>query len=418
MRSGPELSGWADVVIVGGGPAGLAAACACRRSGLGRVVVLDREAEAGGVPRHCAHTGFGLRDLHRVRGGPAYAAALLEAAIEAGAEIRTRHTATDLDGLCVRVTSPGRRYTLHGRAVVLATGCRERPRAARWVAGDRPAGVLTTGQLQQLDRPAVALGRRAVVVGAEHVSYSAALTLREAGVRVVAMVTEAPDTESFAAFDLACRARYRFPLLTGGMVRAVRGRSRVEAVEVMDAIGVIRVLNCDTVVFTADWIPDHELARRAGVPIDPGTRGPAVDAALRTTTPGVFAAGNVLHGAETADVCALDGRAVAASIVRYLDGGAWPAASVPVQVASPLAWVAPNLVSGAGRPPRGLLLLRTNESRNHPRVRVRQGDRVLWSHHVRWTRRGRSLRLAADWLADVDLAGPPVIVALKSPPPS
>src|SRR5581483_4695312 len=172
----------ADVAVVGAGPAGLAAAVQLRRAGAGRVVVLDREAEPGGIPRHAKHQGFGIRDLHRVMSGPRYAARIAEAAIDAGAELRTEAQVTGWAGGALEVTAPRGRSRLDARAVVLATGCRERPRPARLVPGSRPQGVMTTSMLQQLvylrgESP----GRRAVVVGAEHVSFSALLTLSHGG---------------------------------------------------------------------------------------------------------------------------------------------------------------------------------------------------------------------------------------------
>jgi NADPH-dependent 2,4-dienoyl-CoA reductase/sulfur reductase-like enzyme len=140
----------ADVVVVGAGPAGLSAAIELRRLGLGSVLVADREAEAGGVPRHCFHSGYGLRDLRRVMTGPAYARTLAGTAVAAGAELRLGTTVTCVDGArAVTMTSSRGIETVPARAVLLATGCRERPRAARLVPGDRPAGVMTTGELQQ-----------------------------------------------------------------------------------------------------------------------------------------------------------------------------------------------------------------------------------------------------------------------------
>jgi len=135
----------ADVLVVGAGPAGLAAAIELRRLGAGRVLVVDRERAPGGVPRHCAHTGYGVRDLHRVLTGPAYAGRYVAAAREAGVDVQAGTTVTALDGPRATLTGQDGIRHVAARAVLLATGCRERPRTARLVAGDRPAGVMTTG---------------------------------------------------------------------------------------------------------------------------------------------------------------------------------------------------------------------------------------------------------------------------------
>ena len=183
-----------DVLVVGAGPAGLTAAAELRRLGVPRVLVADREAHPGGIPRHSLHTGYGLRDLHRVLTGPAYARALTAVAVRSGAELRTGCTVTELrvgGDMSAVLTSASGIEEVRPAAVLLATGCRERPRAARLVPGDRPSGVLTTGELQQrVYLGGERLGGRALVVGAEHVSFSAMVTLAHAGARVVALVTE------------------------------------------------------------------------------------------------------------------------------------------------------------------------------------------------------------------------------------
>ena len=212
---------------------------------------------------------------------------------------------------------------------------------------------MTTGMLQQLvyleGRPA---GGRALIVGAEHVSFSAILTLAHGGARAVALTTEFARHQTVAAFRLGARARYRVPVHTRTRVSEIRGRGRVEEVELADLdSGRRRSVACDTVVFSADWIPDHELAVLGGVELDELTRGPAVDPGLHTSRPGVLAAGNVLHGAEQADVAALSGRRVASSVTRYLATGEWPAQRVAVCCEPPLGWIAPNVISSRGGPP-------------------------------------------------------------------
>ena len=389
------------VVVVGGGPAGLAAAVACRERGVHDVVVLERDAVAGGVPRHCDHTGFGLRDLHRVLGGPAYAARWVEGATRAGVDLRTSTTA--LDGTTtLATTGPRGVETIAADAVLLATGCRERPRHARLVPGTRPPGIFTTGALQQLVHLQHArVGRRAVVVGAEHVSFSAVLTLREAGCETVAMVTEHPAHQTYAALAWLAAGRRGVPVLTGARIAEIRGRGRVDGVVLDDG----RALACDTVVFTGDWIPDHELARRGGLAIDTGTRGPAVDHVGRTSAPGVFAAGNLVHAAETADVAALGGRAAAGTIVEYLRTGAWPA-RLPVGCEAPLRWVWPQALDPAAPPSRGFLLRIAAPAR--AALATAQDGRTLWRSRPRRLIPNRSIGCPPAAVAGVDPRGGPV----------
>jgi thioredoxin reductase len=375
-----------EVAIVGGGPAGLAAAIELRRLGVGEVVVIEREREAGGIPRHARHQGFGLRDLRRPLSGPAYARRYAE-----------------------RAAWPG--------AVVLATGCRERPRSARLVPGSRPEGVMTTGTLQQLVYlQGLPAGKRALIVGAEHVSFSAVMTLAHGGARAVALTTTQPRHQSLAAFRLGARLRYGAPVWTRTRVSAIRGRPRVEEVELTDlSTGASRTVECDTVIFSDDWVPDNELAVIAGLELDPPTGAPVVDAALRASTAGVFAAGNLLHGAEQADVAALSGRHVARSVARYLQDGDWPARRVAVLCETPLRWVSPNAVSGADPPPRGRFLLRASEFLRAPRIELTQGERTVWSRRVSRVMPGRSTGLPHGWARDIDPAGEHVVCRLRRP---
>src|SRR5215468_7204488 len=358
----------ADVLVIGAGPAGLAAAVELRRLGAGDVLVVDRDDEAGGIPRHSAHTGFGARDLRRVLTGPGYARRYADAAAAAGAQIRLGTTVTGWDGPRQAGGPPpaGGRHgvtlagaagldTVDARAVLLATGCRERPRTARLVPGDRPAGVMTTGELQRrVYLGGQRLAGRALVVGAEHVSFSAMVTLAHAGAEVVALVTDRPRHTSYAAFALAASWRWRVPVWPSTVVRRVSGRGRLDGAELADLItGKTRFVPCDLLVFTGDWIPDHELARAAGVDMDPGTRGPVVDTALATSVPGVFAAGNLVHAAETADIAALGGRHAARGIAAFLRDGPGPgSAPEPVRLAvtaePPLLWVTPNALRAGG----------------------------------------------------------------------
>jgi len=400
----------------------LTAAAELRRRGVPRVLVADREAAPGGIPRHSWHTGYGLRDLHRVLSGPAYARALADAAIRSGAELRTGCTVTELraagDALSAVLTSASGIEEVRPAAVLLTTGCRERPRAARLVPGDRPPGVLTTGELQQrVYLGGERLEGRALVVGAEHVSFSAAVTLAHAGARVVALVTRHERQQSYAAFRLGAALRWGVPVWTSSVVTRVTGTrvtgtgGRLASVDVADAAGgQPRTVACDWLVFTGDWIPDHALARSAGLALDAGTRGPAIDTGLATSAPGVFAAGNLVHAAETADVAALSGRHAARQIGSFLAGRASPAsARIPVVAGSPLRWISPNVIAADPvLPPLGRFTLRAAEFRRLARLEARQDGRLLARSRPLRLIPGRPVYLRASWLPQVDPGGGPV----------
>jgi thioredoxin reductase len=405
------------VVIVGGGPAGLTAAAAIAPQIDGEVLVLDREKSAGGIPRHSDHPGYGIRDMKRFLSGPAYARRLVNLAERAGAVICTEAAVTNWAGdRSLEVTSPQGRVRVDARAIVLATGARERPRSARLIPGDRPAGVYTTGHLQNLVHLRGAkVGARAVVVGAELVSWSAVVTLREAGCATVLMTTQHGSPESYAAFNAVGRGVLRVPVVTRTRVTRIIGRGRVSGVEIENVdSGDRRVVECDTLVLTGDWIPDHELVRSTGIELDGGTRGPLVDTALRTSRAGVFAAGNLCHPVDTADIAALDGRHVAGHVVEWLRGGRPATGGVRILADAPFRWVAPGLLRPDDPPPaRNRLLLWTDELVRVPHAFVRQDGRVISRKRVPWPASpGRVFRLPADILDDVDPTGGDVRIGL------
>ncbi|MBM2614122.1 FAD-dependent oxidoreductase [Actinoplanes sp. LDG1-06] len=405
-----------QVLVIGGGPAGLSAAAALAPHA--EVLVLDRERAMGGIPRHSDHPGYGMRDLHRFLSGPAYARRLTGLAATAGARLETEAMVTGWAGdRAAEVTSPRGRRTITADAVVLATGARERPRPARLIPGDRPDGVYTTGQLQNLvhlhHKP---VGKRAVVIGSELVSWSAVLTLREAGCRTVLMTSSYDRPEAYAAFHGPGRVALRVPVRTGTRVVAIHGKGRVTGVDIEDmATGRRRRVACDTVITTGDWIPDHELARLAGLTIDPGTLGPRVDAALRTSHPGVFAAGNLLHPVDTADVAALDGRHVTRAVLDHLAGSTDARLpGVTVVADAPLSWVAPQVVApGGAGPSRGRFLAWSSAYQRLPTVIAVQDGRMVGSVRVAWPAApGRVFRIPFTVVRGADPAGGPVHLRL------
>jgi thioredoxin reductase len=327
----------------------------------------------------------------------------------AGIEVRTATTVTGwAESTTLTLTSPRGVDQIQAQAILLATGCRERPRSARLIPGSRPQGIFTTGSLQRfVYQYGQRVGRRAVVAGVELVSLSALLTLARARVPVAAMVTEFPQHQIYFPYlpfkwyiaDLVMRA----PVIPRARISRVVGHQRVEAVEItcVDS-GQTETIACDTVVFTGDWIPEHELARLGNVAIDPATRGPQVDTCLRTSVRGVFAAGNLLRGAETADIAALEGRYAARCIRNFLEQGAWPERALPLQVEAPVTWISPNAVAvskdGLGL---GGFLFRVNEFCQGARIQVYQGDRAIHTQMFRRLSPNRSAHLSNDWLAAV-----------------
>lgn len=404
------------VVVVGAGPSGLRAATDLARYLPSQVTVLERESMPGGIPRHCAHVGFGMRDLGRFMSGPRYAERLAQRAVDAGVNIVTSAMATGWhDERALLVTSPAGRLALHAEVIVLATGARERPQPARLIPGRRCSGAFTTGELQNhVHLKHRAVGSRAVIVGSELVSWSAVLTLREAGCRAIQVVTEAPRSQAYAGARALGRLALRTPLRTDTRLIRVMGDQAVTAVEVEHA-GKRERIPCDTVVFTGDWIPDHELARSAGLPIDQSSKAPVVDTRLQTPRPGIFAIGNLIHPVDTADVAALDGAAVVPHVLAYLSGEPWPSTVLELAVDRPLRWIAPSRLCVDGpAPPRARFLAWSDAFRAFPRVVATQGGQVIGSKRLAWPcAPGRAFRIPAALLAGATPGGPEIRIHLE-----
>ena len=281
-----------DVVIIGGGPAGLSAARRLGELGIA-ATVLEREQQAGGVPRHCGHLGFGWESHRRIWTGPRFAAQLRDDS--KSLDLRTGHTVLGIDGDVLRVQSEKGISEITASKIILATGTRETPRAPRFVGGSRPRGVMTTGALQahvylQHFKPF----ERPVIIGSELVSFSAILTCRHVGIRPVAMIEAKDDISAPRPGDLIAKLVYGVPVWTRTRLIAIDGRKQVEAVEI-ERDGKRERIACDGVIFTGEWVPE---------------------AALLVNKPKVTLAGNV-HGAlKTSGACWREGRAIAEQIAE------------------------------------------------------------------------------------------------------
>lgn len=406
------------VAVIGGGPVGLSFAASLAPRLDGEVLVIDREKEAGGIPRHANHPGYGIRDRRAFMSGPSYARALVKDAVGAGATIRTRTQVTGWqDDNTLIASSPSGRVLIRPEVFVFATGARERPRTARRIPGDRAAGVLTTGQLQNLVHlHHRKVGTRAVVVGAELVSWSAVLTLAESGCRTAALVSRHPRAESYAAFSLGGRALFRTQVVTSSRVVSVHGRPRVTGVEIEDVnTGRRRILECDTVVFSGDWIADNEILRMRGVEIDmTAGHAPVTDQMLRTSIDNVFAIGNVSHPVETADVVALEGRYAADRVLAHLAGARSGDRPLTIRAGGAIRWITPQRYDLAGpAPSHNRLVAWVEEQRVSPVVVVTQGGREIARRRLAWPASpGRAFLIPSSILNHATLDGGDVTVTL------
>ena len=394
----------ADVAIVGGGTAGLSLACALKRLGVDRVVVLEREREAGGIPRHCGHYPFGLREYGRLMRGPDYARRNVAAAHEAGVEILIETTVTRLrPGGQLDITTPRGSTTLSARRVVLCTGVRESSRAQRLISGDRPAGVMSTAALQSLVYlKGIKPFSRPVILGSELVSFSAINTCRHLGIRPVAMAEE----------DAAIIARSLFrpylmlngiPLVTGMRNPCIVGQSQVEALSYETADGHTRSIPCDGIIVSGRFRPEAALLKDSHLMVDAGTGGPVIDQFGRCSDPSFYATGNLLRPVETSGFCWREAKATAKRLAAELQQPIDPTQhSIRLGTSDPaIRFVLPQRLSpGWANAPQPMPAMQIGLARPvHGKLVARQAGKTIWSTHIN-SRPVRRLHVPLDQLYD------------------
>ena len=340
-----------DLVIIGGGPAGMAAAVAAYDSGVTDVVILDREPELGGILQQCIHNGFGLHKLGQELTGPEYAAVYAEKVLARNIDVRYETTVIGLtEDKVVTASNRDGILQIQAQAVILAMGCRERSRGALNICGSRPAGVYSAGTAQKLvNCMGYQVGKKVVILGSGDIGLIMARRMSYEGAKVEAVCEVMPYSGGLTRNIVQCLEDFNIPLYLSTTVVQIHGDKRLTGVTIAQVdedrqpvAGTQRYIACDTLLLSVGLIPENELTRSAGIDIDPVTGGARVDENCQTSAPGIFACGNVLQVHDLVDYVSEEAERAGMGAAAYIRGNAAQDAALQTLAGNGVRYVVPQ----------------------------------------------------------------------------
>ena len=344
-----------QVIIIGGGPGGLAAAAELKKKGVEQILILEREHTPGGILRQCIHDGFGLTRFGETLSGPEYAQRFIDQVHELGIEIVTDATVIGLtEDRLVTAASRNGLLQYQADAVILTMGCRERTRGALSIPGERPSGVFTAGTAQAyINLKNKMVGKNVIILGSGDIGMIMARRMTLEGAHVQAVFELMPYPSGLPRNIVQCLDDYNIPLYLSHTVTEIHGRNRLTGVTISEVDanrrpipGTEKEYKCDTLILSVGLIPENKLLEDAGIAIDPHTNGAFVDENLQTNVPGVFSAGNVLHVHDLVDFVSMESEALARHAAAYVEGKGIDPCTLDVKCGEGVGHTIPQKVSG------------------------------------------------------------------------
>ena len=377
-----------ELIVIGGGPAGLAAAVAAYEKGVKDILIIERDQKLGGILNQCIHNGFGLHYFKEELTGPEYAARFIEMVKETTIKVL-------LDTMVLEVTEDKEVHIVnkeHGyqilktKALVFAMGCRERTRGAIGIAGSRPAGVFTAGTAQRyVNMEGYLVGKKVIILGSGDIGLIMARRMTLEGAEVLACVEVMPYSGGLTRNIVQCLDDYEIPLLLSHTITEIRGKNRVEQVVVSEVdekrqpiSGTEQIFDCDTILLSVGLIPENELSRDAKLDLDTKTSGPFVYENMETSVPGIFACGNVVHVHDLVDFVTAESIKAGTSAASYiLEQAAEPAQCLTIKNGDHVTYVVPQKIRKENVERRTELFFRVNKVFDDSQILIKSQGEVL-----------------------------------------
>lgn len=377
-----------DVIVVGGGPAGLAAALSAKENGAEQVLILERDEELGGILNQCIHNGFGLHHFKEELTGPEYAGRFIQQLEGTGIQVMLGAMVLEVNAEAhtVQAISKTLGYRLlRGKSILLAMGCRERTRGAIGIPGTRPAGVFTAGAAQRyVNMEGYMVGKRVLILGSGDIGLIMARRMTLEGAKVLACVEVMPYSGGLMRNIVQCLQDYDIPLYLSHTIIDIQGKDRVERAVVAKVDenrrpipGTEMVFDCDTILLSVGLIPENELTSGAHITLDPRTKGPVVFENMETSAPGVFACGNVVHVHDLVDFVTAESQRAGAAAARYALGQANDGPAVEITNGEGVGYTVPQKVRPAAVDKKLEIFFRVRRVYGNSAVVVESGGQPL-----------------------------------------